>query len=164
MDITPELILAGVAVIGAIASALNLRNAARRDVVTLLQNEVARDHDRIAALEKERNELSDLRSELENERDGLQRKIGELTARVTETENRLARAERRAGEAEKQANDFRHDVIRLGEEMQRERNESQTKINKLVLIVEALVEKLKALGADPEIDLEMLRRMSIVEK
>jgi chromosome segregation ATPase len=163
VDLTPEIILAGVAAVGAIVSALQSRAAARKDVVVLLQNEVARDHERIEKLEQERNTLAEMRYQLEQERNGLKANVESLLKRVTDTESRLARAEQRAGEAERQAGSFREDVIRLGEEMNRERIDSQNKINKLVLIVQQLADKLKALGADPDIDMEVLKRMSTLK-
>jgi chromosome segregation ATPase len=175
MDITPELILAGVAAIAAVSTALNNRSAAKKDVVNLLQNEVDRDHQRVAALELERNALADAQATLKQEVNSRDQKLIELQQRVTDTESRLARSERRAGEAEKQANEFRTDVIRLGEELVQERKvnsekiaemkrEHQNTINKLVVIIESLFKKLQSAGLNPEFDIEDLKKMYVVDK
>lgn len=161
---TPDLLLAVVALIGAIASFLNQRNAAKKDVVAILQNEVDRDHERIEKLERERNDLADAKTLLQQERDGLNQKIELLQGRITETENRLARAERCAGESERQAAEFRQDVVRLGEALEKERRENRANVTKLVIIIEKLVKQLKALNIDPDVDIETLRRMYDIER
>jgi chromosome segregation ATPase len=175
VDITPELILAGVAAIAAVSTAMNNRTAAKKDVVQLLQNEVDRDHQRVAALELERNSLADEQVNLKQEINSRNQKLLDLQQRVTDTESRLARSERRAGEAEKQANEFRTDVIRLGEELVQERKanaekisemkrEHQATINKLVVVIESLFRQLQSAGLNPEFDLEDLKKMYIIDK
>lgn len=119
-------------------------------------------------------QINALRADLQTQRTQAVQERAAFQERLTEAENRLARAERRAGESERQAHEFRQDVIRLGEQLDRERQERQAElkreraeyqanINKLVVIIEAMFEKMRAAGLDPGVDLDALKRMVIVE-
>lgn len=121
------------------------------------------------------DQIEILRIELREQRQQSQKEREAFQQRLTDAESRIARAERRAGESEKQANDFRLDVIRLGEqlnterierqtELKRERTESQGRINKLVLIIETLFDKLKKAGIDPGFSMDDLKQMYALEK
>lgn len=158
MTVDAELILAIVALIGAIVAALEAKSKNQRGLIGDLQKELDRDHDRLEKLETERNDLSDLRLSLEGT-------ITDLQRRLTDAEQRIARAEQRAGIAERAANEFRQDVIRLGEKIQQERMDSQNKINKLVLIIQQLLQKMRSAGIEPEpeVDMELLQRMIVIE-
>lgn len=127
-------------------------------------------HDDMAAELK--SEIAALRDEVKQERENTrcerennQRERDEFQKRLTDAESRIARAERRAAESDSQANEFRKDVIRLGERLTRERKEHQSKINKLVIIIEKLFEQLKeATGKEPDVDLEALKQMVVIDK
>ena len=113
--------------------------------------------------------------------------IDALQRRMIDAEVRLAQAESRAATYERQANEYRTDVIQLGEELTKERCEnkkrleelkaasdqqiddlkrhSQTTINKLVVIIESLFERLQAAGLEPDdVNLEDLKKMFVIEK
>lgn len=111
-----------------------------------------------------RERVSQLRADLNAAREREQTDRAAFQARLTDAESRLARAERRAGESEKQAHEFRQDVIRLGERLARERSEYQNNINKLVVIIEAMYNRMVAAEMNPEIDLDVLKRLYVVEK
>ena len=163
----------------AIAQALKMRSDSKRDDRKQLMDEssaiaanaqsiansassVVKLHDDQAAELKQ--EISQLRADLNGEREHSKTDHEAMSSRLAEAENRLARAERRAGESERQAHEFRQDVIQLGERLERERKESQARINKLVIIIESLFKKLQAAGVEPDLDLEDLKRMYVIEK
>lgn len=164
MDLTPELIIATVGLIGGLVGARQAHFAAKKEMVGLLQAEVARDHERIAKIEAERNIYVDKSMELEADRNLLRDELVKLQRRATEMENRLAREEKRTVDAESQANEFRQSVVKLHDELVSERYDSQMRINKLVLIIENLLIRMKMAGIEPDIDLEDLKRMVIVGK
>jgi hypothetical protein len=99
-----------------------------------------------------------------------------LQARVVDAETRLAKSESRASTSEQRALESRIDIIHLGEELSRERTGNatrlaeleksyQVKINKLVLVIESLFNQLKtATGSEPDIDLDALRQMVVIDK
>jgi len=111
-----------------------------------------------------KQQVAQLRTELKEAREREQADWRAFQERMTDAESRLARAERRAGESEKQAHEFRQDVILLGERLARERAEYQNNINKLVLIIEAMYNRMVAAELNPEIDLDVLKRLYVVEK
>jgi gas vesicle protein len=111
-----------------------------------------------------KQQIAQLRNELKETREREQSGWKAFQERMTDAESRLARAERRAGESEKQAHEFRQDVILLGERLARERAEYQNNINKLVLIIEAMYNRMVAAELNPEIDLDVLKRLYVVER
>lgn len=96
-----------------------------------------------------------------------------LNARVVDLEKRLADSEQRANDNEQKAIDYRQDVIKLGEQLERERHESirrlglvaadgNAKINKVVIILEKVLIDVEATtGNKPDVDLEALKRLAV---
>lgn len=173
----------------AVANALKLRRDANREdrkqqvdeTVTLANSArtIAESAGKVVELKDGqaddlRSQINDLREEVQAVRAQAAQERTVFQARLTEAENRLARAERRAGESERQAHEFRQDVIRLGEqlecerqdrqdELKRERTAYQATINKLVVIIEAMFNRMVEAGLDPEVDLAALKRLVSVE-
>jgi hypothetical protein len=111
-----------------------------------------------------RQQIVQLRTDLNAARDRERTDWVDFQARMTDAEGRLARSERRVGESEKQAHEFRQDVIHLGERLAKERTEYQSNINKLVVIIEAMFNRMVSAGLDPEVDLEVLKRLYVIDK
>ena len=100
--------------------------------------------------------------------------LDRLNARVVDLEKRLADSEQRANDNEQKAIDYRQDVIKLGEQLERERHESirrlslvaadgNSKINKVVIILEKVVSDVEAAtGTRPDVDLDALKRLAVV--
>jgi hypothetical protein len=105
-----------------------------------------------------------------------------LQARVVETERRLADAEgrataneRRALDSERRAADYRQAVVKIGEEMVRERDETarrlaiivtdgNSKIQKVVIVLEKVMSDLEAAtGVKPDIDMDALKRLVVID-
>lgn len=98
-----------------------------------------------------------------------------LSARVVDLEQRLASAEQRANANEQKALDYRKDVIKLGEQLERERYESirrlglvsqdgNDKIRKVVIVLEKLATDFEmATGRQADVDLEALRRLAVID-
>src|SRR5512139_8659 len=98
-----------------------------------------------------------------------------LQARVVELEKRLADAEQRATDNERRALEYRRDVIKLGEQLEKERLESirrlglvsddgNAKIRKVVLVLEQVLLDFEAsTGAKPDVDLESLKRLVVID-
>lgn len=101
--------------------------------------------------------------------------LDRAVARITETEARLAQAEHRATTSEIQAQAFRHDVIQLGEELDKERKQNdrnlaivaqdaEQKIEKLLIVIEDMYATIEtATGTPPDVDMVALRKMIIVD-
>lgn len=98
-----------------------------------------------------------------------------LQQRVVETEKRLADAEQRAADNERRAFEYRNDVVQIGEAMVRERTETarrmalivtdgNAKIQKVVIVLEKVLTDLEtATGTKPDIDLDALKRLVIID-
>lgn len=98
-----------------------------------------------------------------------------LQARVVELEKRLTDAEQRATDNERRALEYRRDVIKLGEQLEKERLESirrlglvsadgNAKITKVVIVLERVIQDFEAAtGSRPDIDLEALKRLAVIE-
>lgn len=98
-----------------------------------------------------------------------------LRERVVELEKRLADAEERALDNERRALEYRKDVIKLGEQLEAERYESirrlglvsadgNAKINKVVIVLEKVIADFEsATGSRPDVDLETLRRLAVID-
>jgi uncharacterized protein YigA (DUF484 family) len=101
--------------------------------------------------------------------------IARLQERIADLEKRLADAEQRANSNEQKAIDYRQDVIKLGEQLEAERHESlrrislvaadgNAKIAKVVIVLERVVIDFEAAtGSKPDIDLEALKRLTVIE-
>src|SRR5512139_2496443 len=98
-----------------------------------------------------------------------------LQTRVVDLEKRLADAEQRANDNELKAIGYRKDVIKLGEQLEKERHESirrlglvsadgNDKINKVVIVLEKLATDFEmATGTKPDIDLVALKRLAVID-
>lgn len=165
--------------VAAVANALKLRKDAQRDdrkqktdestAIAANAKTIADAAGNVVKLQDDQSDdlkqqVAQLRTELKEAREREQSDWRAFQERMTDAESRLARAERRAGESEKQAHEFRQDVILLGERLARERAEYQNNINKLVLIIEAMYNRMVAAELNPEIDLDVLKRLYVVEK
>jgi len=74
-----------------------------------------------------------------------------IRERLSLAEKRTEFAEGRILDYEKMFTTARSDIVRLGEELSRERKENQDKINKIVLLVSRLIGQVRQLGGMPEI-------------
>lgn len=98
-----------------------------------------------------------------------------LQARILDTEKRLADTEKRANDNERRANEYKNDVRLIGESIVRERAETarrlsiivsdgNSKIQKVVIILEkVLIDMEAATGTKPDIDLETLKRLVVID-
>lgn len=91
MTLSSEWIVALGALISAFVGLLTYRNSARKDAVTLLQNEAARAHARLEKIEAERNALADRVESLEAERDGYKAQSDDRDRVVVNQESQLAK-------------------------------------------------------------------------
>lgn len=107
--------------------------------------------------------------------DRLQARVLDTEKRLAESEQRAAINERRAIDGERRAEDYRSDVVQIGESLLRERNETarrlaiivsdgNAKIQKVVIVLEKVLTDLEtATGAKPDIDLDALRRLVVID-
>lgn len=145
-----EVILLGLiaASVPGILSLLQNRNKSRAEAVLA-----------VAQAEKVKAEEEGIRSETQNKLiKTLQDELCKQKAELKDIRDRLSLAEKRAEFAEGRILDYekmsttaRSDIVRLGEELSRERKENQGKINKIALLVSRLIEQVKQLGGLPEI-------------
>lgn len=95
---------------------------------------------------------------LQDDTAALRKELEELRSRLSIAESRAATSEARAATAESRVLDYerlfataRGDIVRLGEEVAKERKDNQCKINKIALLVVRLIEQVKHLGGTPAI-------------
>ena len=98
-----------------------------------------------------------------------------LNMRVVELEKRLADSEQRANDNERKAIEYREDVIKLGEQMERERKDNtrclaivaqdaDQKIKKVVFALEMVIAEFEStMGRKPEVDFEALKRLAVID-
>lgn len=101
--------------------------------------------------------------------------LDRLNDRVRDLEKRLADSDRRASDNEARAIEYREDVIKLGEQLDKERRDNMRhlaivakdgnqKINKVVFVLEqVLVDVEQATGTKPDVDIEALKRLVILD-
>lgn len=101
--------------------------------------------------------------------------LDRLGARVVELEKRLADSDKRASDNEARALEYRGDVIKIGEQLDKERHENMRrlaivakdgnqKINKVVFILErVLIDMEQATGTKPDVDIEALKRLVVID-
>ncbi len=81
----------------------------------------------------------------------LRLELVEIRARLLLAETRASIAETRSLDYEKKFDTARGDIVKLGEELVRERRDSQNRINKIALLVSRLITQVRGLGGSPEI-------------
>lgn len=96
--------------------------------------------------------------------DQLNQELLTVSTRLGATEICAAQAEGRLVEAERRVNESRSDIIKVGQELDRERKENHARINELALIVGKLLGQLRALGFEPELSLEDVAMLSELMK
>lgn len=101
--------------------------------------------------------------------------IDRLQTRIAELEKRVADSDKRANDNEARALEYREDVIRIGEQLDRERHENMRrlaivakdgnqKINKVVFVLEKVLQDVEAAtGTKPDIDIEALKRLVVID-
>ncbi len=85
-------------------------------------------------------------------------------ARLAATEGRIASAEGRTAEAEAKAERFRKDIRDMGRAMSEMRQEYERKIAELVVVIQTLLDQVEGLGADPQVDPAVLKRIAEVNR
>ena len=86
--------------------------------------------------------------------DKLNQELFEVGSRLGATEICAAQAEARLVDAERRVQESRTDIIRVGQELDNERKENRARINQLALIVGKLLGQLRALGSEPDLNVE----------
>jgi len=126
----------------------------------------------VTVLQAQANQLRQELDVLRTRQDGadkreyeLDRELFDVKARLVVAETRAANAESRLAESDRRAQESRLDIIKIGNELDRERKESRSWINKLAIIVGKLLSQLRSSGAEPDLnsdDLEILDKLSCI--